>query len=82
MISLVDAENIVKDAMGMIFDSYEEFVDLFLFFDNEELGSFGGYNAPVVIEKATGNMSGLTAFIDKFPELLDEEKFICSGLVA
>ena len=45
MVSLKEAENIVKEARGVIYDSYEEFVDLYLFYDNEELGSFGGYNA-------------------------------------
>ena len=82
MVSLKEAENIVKEARGVIYDSYEEFVDLYLFYDNEELGSFGGYNAPVVIEKSTGNIWGLNAFSVKFPNLLDEKKMVTSGIVA
>lgn len=82
MITLFDAERIVKEARGIVYDSYEEFADLFLFFDNQELLTYGGYNAPVVIEKNSGALWGLNAFAVKFPKLLDEKYFIQAGVVA
>lgn len=82
MITLAEALAVVREARGNCFDSYEEFVDLYLFFDNEELLTDGGLNAPVVIEKSTGILWGLSTFAIKFPKLLDDNNFLDAGMVA
>ena len=78
MITLDEAIKVAKDH-NINFDSWEEYKDLYVFYDTKKELSFGGFGGSIVVLKDTGDQRAFSPWAVKYPESLNKKLFIKEG---
>ncbi len=78
MITLDKAIEIAKD-FNLEYDSWEEYKDLYFFYNSKRECSYGGFGGPIVVLKKAGETRAFSPWAMKYPETMSKSKFITDG---